>query len=678
MAPKMRNRKSTGDDNAKRIVVIDHGKCKPNSDAFHYLKKNAGGCGKNCIIVEKKTVVVAESACPVCLNRCKQCPGDAVTVVKLPTNLTSDTTHRFGANSFKIHGLPAPRPGHVLGLLGTNGTGKSSAISILSGRLKPNLGHVQAPFPEWMEIITYYRGSDLQNYFTNLIEDKIQVAVKPQLEAGFARRLKGKVVREQILARDERGTMDKYVKELGLQNVLDREVQDLSGGELQRFAIACTLCRDADIYMFDEATSFLDVKQRLQVTESIRNLVHGGTDEWGENGEFVASKKYVVVIEHDLAILDYMSDFVQCLYGQSGVYGVVTPRSRVRNGINQFLAGYIPSQNMRFRSYELTFKVTTSDFQIVVDEENCENDDDRKKKSVMGVLTYPNMTKSLVRYNDAGKEASRFTLHVKSGSFRDGECIVLLGENGTGKTTFMELLAGRNKEQRGKEKCIGAYDADNIEDGVNPSLTSLGVSYKTQGMNPKLRRFKGNVRLLLEQEINPALSDRMFRLLVIKALNIEAIYDLPVASLSGGEMQRLSITICLGKPALVYLIDEPSAGLDCEQRILAAKIMKRWVVNHLHRTIFLVEHDFLMAASMADRAIVYEGTPGIECVASSPCSVADGFNKFLKMLNVTFRRDPVNLRPRINKKNSRLDQIQKANGEYYLFDIEDDMNDDEL
>ena len=94
--------------------------------------------------------------------------------------------------------------------------------------------------------------------------------------------------------------MDKYVKELGLENVLDREVQDLSGGELQRFAIACTLCRDADIYMFDEATSFLDVKQRLQVTESIRNLVHGGTDEWGENGEFVASKKYVVVIEHDL------------------------------------------------------------------------------------------------------------------------------------------------------------------------------------------------------------------------------------------------------------------------------------------------------------------------------------------------------------------------------------------
>lgn len=244
----------------------------------------------------------------------------------------------------------------------------------------------------------------------------------------------------------------------------------------------------------------------------------------------------------------------------------------------------------------------------------------------------------------------------------------------------MELLAGKTKGQRGKEKAIGSYDADKMEDGVCPSLASLGVSYKTQGMNPKYRRFKGSVRSLLEQEINSALCDRLFRLLVIKALNLEAIYDLPVASLSGGEMQKVSICICLGKPALVYLIDEPSAGLDCEQRIVAAKVMKRWVVNHMNKTIFLVEHDFVMAASMADRAIVYEGTPGVECTATSPASVADGFNKFLKMLNVTFRRDPINLRPRINKPNSRLDKIQKKNGEYYLFEVEDDaeVDDDDL
>merc|ERR1712127_663664 len=148
----------------------------------------------------------------------------------------------------------------------------------------------------------------------------------------------------------------------------------------------------------------------------------------------------------------------------------------------------------------------------------------------------------------------------------------------------------------------------------------------------------------------------------------DSMLDLPVSSLSGGEMQRLSIILCLGVPASVYLIDEPSAALDCEQRVIAAKVMKRWVINHLNQTIFLVEHDFMMAAAMADRVIVYEGTPGVECTARTPTSVAEGFNSFLKQLNVTFRRDPINFRPRINKKNSRVDRMQKAAGEYFLFD----------
>jgi len=298
-------------------------------------------------------------------------------------------------------------------------------------------------------------------------------------------------------------------------------------------------------------------------------------------------------------------------------------------------------------------------------------------------LKYPNMTHVRSRKNEEGKVTSQFTLHVESGSFRDGECIVLLGENGTGKTTFMELLAGKTREQRGKESAIGSYDSDNFDGGANkPSLAALGVSYKVQGMNPKFRKFQGNVQQFLEQEINRALSDRLFRLLVLRALNVEEIFDLPVKSLSGGEMQRLSICVCLGTPALVYLIDEPSAALDCEQRIIAAKVMKRWVVNHLGRTIFLVEHDFVMAAAMADRVIVYEGRPGIEATACAPSTLAEGFNRFLKNLDVTFRKDPINCRPRINKKNSRIDKIQKQNGEYYLFDIidgeEEAINEDDI
>jgi len=656
----------------KRIIILDPDKCKPNSTAFSYLKRYSGTCptGKECIIATKKTIRVVEQACPTCVTRCKQAPGDAISVVKLPSNLTTDTTHRYGPNSFKLHGLPAPRPGSVLGLLGTNGTGKSTSLSILMGKTKPNLGQLELS-PTWEDIVTYYRGSSLQSYFTKLLESKLTVVLKPQLEASFAKRLSGKKVGEMLRKRDDRKIMDRVVKELELEHVLDREIQQLSGGELQRFTIGATLCKNADVYMFDEPSSFLDVKQRLKVTDMIRSLVHGGKEEW-PNGEIDAGKKYVIVVEHDLAVLDYMSDYVQCLYGQAGAYGVVTATARVRNGINQFLAGYIQQENMRFRAHELTFKVRTQDF-IVDDSENDGANDAKDKKDVLGLVRYPDMSKSFGK-KEEGSDAKSFTLHVEGGTFRDGEVIALMGENGTGKTTFMELLAGTCKEQRGKEGTIGQSQA---KGGVNPSLAAFGVAYKTQAMNPKLRKFKGTVQQVMERDINRALGDRLFRLLVIKPLSIDKIEDLNVASLSGGEMQRLSIALCLGTQARVYLIDEPSAGLDCEQRVIAAKVMKRWITNHLGRTCFLVEHDFVMAATMADRVIVYEGQPGIECTARSPCGVADGFNMFLKNLGVTLRRDPINFRPRINKKNSRKDQLQKKAGEYYLFD-DDDEDDDDL
>ena len=66
-------------------------------------------------------------------------------------------------------------------------------------------------------------------------------------------------------------------------------------------------------------------------------------------------------------------------------------------------------------------------------------------------------------------------------------------------------------------------------------------------------------------------------------------------------MQRLAVTLCLGKPASVYLLDEPSAGLDCEQRLIVAKVIRKWIVNHLGKTCFLIEHDFLISTSISDR-----------------------------------------------------------------------------
>ena len=138
-------------------------------------------------------------------------------------------------------------------------------------------------------------------------------------------------------------------------------------------------------------------------------------------------------------------------------------------------------------------------------------------------------------------------------------------------------------------------------------------------------------------------------------------------NLSGGELQRVALALCLGKPADVYLIDEPSAYLDSEQRLVAAKVIKRFIL-HAKKTGFVVEHDFIMATYLADRVVVYEGTPSISCTATSPQTLLTGMNKFLTSLEVTFRRDPENYRPRINKLDSVKDTEQKSSGNYFFMD----------
>lgn len=127
------------------------------------------------------------------------------------------------------------------------------------------------------------------------------------------------------------------------------------------------------------------------------------------------------------------------------------------------------------------------------------------------------------------------------------------------------------------------------------------------------------------------------------------------------------MVLALGKPANVYLIDEPSAYLDSEQRIIASKIIKRFTMNS-SKCSFVVEHDFIMATYLADRVIVHTGNPAKECVANPPVPLIEGMNKFLEIMKITFRRDPTNYRPRINKMNSAKDTEQKKSGKYFYVD----------
>ncbi|KAF8311855.1 P-loop containing nucleoside triphosphate hydrolase protein, partial [Clavulina sp. PMI_390] len=500
-----------------------------------------------------------------------------------------------------------PRPGQVLGLVGTNGIGKSTALNILAGKVKPNLGRYEAP-PDWTEILKEFRGSELQNYFTKILEDDLKALIKPQYVDQIPRAIKGtQTVSEMLDGKLELDNKKEMCDLLELNEVLDRQPVQLSGGELQRFAIAIACVQRADVYMFDEPSSYLDVKQRLQAARVIRSLLNPNC--------------YVIAVEHDLSVLDYLSDFICCLYGKPSVYGVVTLPYSVREGINIFLDGYIPTGNLRFREESLSFKMQENAEELII----------KKTRA----YSYPAMTKTL----------GNFKLTVEAGEFSDSEIVVMLGENGTGKTTFVKLLAG---------------DTPDLE----TDKQTFNVSLKPQKIAPK---FPGTVRQLLLKQIKTSFMHPQFQTDVVKPMSIEPLLDNDVQTLSGGELQRVAIVLALGKPADIYLLDEPSSFLDSEQRITASKVIKRFIL-HAKKTAFVIEHDFIMATYLADRVIVFGGQPAVAATATPPQSLLTGMNEFLASLEITFRRDPTNYRPRVNKMNSVKDKEQKTSGNYFFLE----------
>lgn len=594
-----------------RIAIVNDDKCKPKKCGLECKKTcPVNKSGRHCIEVDARSKVMelSEVLCIGCGQCVKKCPYEAITIINLPKSLENQVTHRYGQNAFKLHRLPIPRPGEVLGLVGTNGIGKSTALKILGSNLKPNLGNFENP-PSMEEVLHYFRGTELQSYFQKMLEDNLKAVTKIQyVDSVIKSKAAQGIVREKLKKVDKKGIYDQVVDLLDLENVLDRNVKNLSGGELQRFIIGLVCCRQADMYMFDEPSSYLDVKQRLKAGRMIRSLL--------------THENYVICVEHDLAILDYLSDFTCVLYGAPGAYGVVTMPYSVREGINVFLAGFIPTENMRFRGEELNFKVSS---------DTREEEDDFHPNS----YSYPDLEKTLGTFN----------LKIEGGRFNQSEIVVLLGENGTGKSTFVHMLAG-------------LLAPDNVK------MEKMSISLKPQKIAPK---FEGSVRQLFDLKLKTSWHTSIFQTEIIKPLNISELLDNEVQTLSGGELQRVAITLSLGKKADIYLIDEPSAYLDSEQRIIAAKVIKRWIMN-TKTACFIVEHDFIMSSYLADKVVVFEGTPALDTLGNAPEGLVSGMNRFLKMLEITFRRDPSNFRPRINKHDSQKDQEQKKLGLYFLTD----------
>jgi ATP-binding cassette, sub-family E, member 1 len=594
-----------------RLAIINTDVCKPKNCQLECKKAcPVNRIGKICISVNSssKSSEIVENLCIGCSACQKKCPFNAITIINLPVSLDKDCSHRYGENLFKLHRLPVPKVGKVLGLVGTNGIGKSTALKILAGKLKPNLG-IYDKESEWTEILKNYRGSELHGYFTKLLEDTLKTVTKIQyidkIPKVLSKKYNDPTVEFVLDEMDSRKMKDYYIEKLCLKNILTRKLEELSGGELQRFCIAVTAMQKADVYVFDEPTSYLDIKQRITAAKEIRNLATDG--------------KYVIVVEHDLAILDMMSDYGCILYGKSGGYGVITAPQSIKAAINIFLDGFIPTENMRFRSHSFKFNIQEIEM---------------NNKGKVNQFKYPSVSKTF----------ENFQLKIEEGHFSNSEIIVFLGENGMGKTTFVNMLAGV------------------IENDEKIDLNVLSVSLKAQKIIPK---YKGTVRELLMAKIRAAFEDQSFQTDIIRPLGVDYILDQQVVNLSGGELQRIAIIMCLGKEADVYLFDEPSAFLDSDQRISIAKIIKKFICNR-KKSAFVVEHDFVVATYLADKVIVFEGEPGKNSIARPPTDLATGLNMFLKNLDVTFRRDSENFRPRINKPDSTKDREQKANNNYFF------------
>ncbi len=589
-----------------RVAVLDKELCQPKKcglECIKYCPVNKSGA--DCIILneEIKKAQIDEDICNGCGICVKVCPFDAITIINLASELATDKVHQYGINSFRLYKLPTPRKGEVVGLLGRNGMGKSTVVNILSGNLKLNLGNYNEP-PDWDDILKYYSGTELKSHFEKIKDNQIKASIKPQQVYNVAKVFDG-TTKELLEKYDERGVSRDLVKELGLQNSLENHLKELSGGELQRLAVAVATSKEADFYFFDEPSSYNDVFQRTNVARVIHSLTKIG--------------KSVMVVEHDLTLLDYLSDYVDVLYGEPAAYGIVSNILSTKVGINTFLDGYLANENVRFRDKKFTFDASSSTTEQFQQGEE--------------IISYPLLEKKF----------PSFSVSIESGKVRKGEVLGIMGANALGKTTMMKMIAGVEKPDSGE-----------IDKKVK-------ISYKPQYLTSDV---DVEVISVLDKANEIPIMGSIEEEQIVEPLKIKKLYNKSVKNLSGGELQKVAVVSCLLQKADVYALDEPSAFMDVEDRIAIAKFIQKFVRSY-GKSAIIIDHDLLLMDLISDSMVIFEGTSGVEGHATSPLSKTKAMNQFLKSLEITFRRDEKTLRPRVNKDASRLDKQQKDSGNYY-------------
>src|SRR3972149_4010129 len=432
-----------------RVAVLDKELCQPKKcglECIKYCPINKSGA--DCIVLNEEIgkAQIDENLCNGCGICVKVCPFDAITIVNLAEELRTEKIHQFGMNSFRLYKIPTPKKGQVMGLLGRNGMGKSTIISILSGNLKPNLGNYTSP-PEWSDILKYFHGTELKSHFEKISNGQIKASIKPQQVYNLAKVFTG------------------TTKEL--------------------------------LEKYDEPSSYNDVFQRIGVARVIQGLSK--------------LEKRVMVVEHDLTVLDYLSDFVEVLYGEPAAYGIVAGVLSTKVGINVFLDGYLPNENVRFRDSAFRFDASTSTDEFA-------------------------MTENIIEYPALQKKYPAFSVSIDAGRVRKNEVLGIVGANALGKTTMMKMIAGVEKP-----------DSGILE-------TKVKIAYKPQYLT---NDYDVEVISVLEKANGAAIEGTTEEDQVVEPLKIKKLYNKSVKNLSGGELQKVAVVACLLQKVDLYALDEP-------------------------------------------------------------------------------------------------------------------------
>ena len=591
-----------------RVAVLLEDRCSPekcNAECWAFCPPVRNGI--ECIILDDSSgkPIVSEPLCIGCGICITKCPFDALIITNLPEELEGEMTHRYGQNGFRLFRLPAPREKQVVGILGPNGMGKSTAINLLSGSIQPNLGDWTINSAEWDDIIESFPRGELRDYLKLVADDKVRIAVKPQYIDKLPKIFDGKA-RELLERVDDRGELNEYAELLAINHILERNIGQLSGGELQRVAICATMLKEAEVYFFDEPSSYLDIHERMRMVKIIQDLAEKG--------------KRVIVVEHDLAILDVLCDLLHVVYGERAAFGIFTPARSTRSAINAYLEGFLPEENVRIRDKPIQF--------------------------LRGRVRGEGIGLPILKWGGMEKTLGSFKLKTGEGMVRSAEVVGVVGPNATGKTTMVKMIAGE------------------IEPDQGWCTMDAKVSYKPQHVHTD---FEGSVEDWLNTELGPKWRTGEFHTQVVRPLKVDQLLELKAKKLSGGELQAVSIVICLGREADLYLLDEPSAHLDANARMEAAKAIRRTMESN-EKAAMVIDHDIYFIDIVSDSLLVFDGEGGKHGNAVGPLSLRKGMNKFLKDVNVTFRRDHESHRPRINKPDSRKDREQKVAGEYFYLE----------